>query len=199
MHLWPVGAGLRPSVHASVCRGPPTGDRSPGARTRRAAAAGRHRHRRRPAAAPSRRAGGRSGSQPGDAAACPRAPRARKRGRAADPGRCPGAAVARWRVRCCIAQPDRERGSRWGRVSPRDGQSAAAFGKDCDLRQVPARRRPAGIIRRLLNAGARWFGTDINRRLSDILADSRCVVERNLPSLARGVYRVVVVKPLLSA
>jgi phosphatidylethanolamine/phosphatidyl-N-methylethanolamine N-methyltransferase len=56
-----------------------------------------------------------------------------------------------------------------------------------------------GIIRRLLNAGARWFGTDINRRLSDILADSRCVVEHNLPSLARGVYRVVVVKPLLSA
>jgi hypothetical protein len=52
------------------------------------------------------------------------------------------------------------------------------------------------ITRRLLNAGARWFGTDINRRLSDILADSRCVVEHNLPSLARGVYRVVVVKPL---
>jgi len=58
---------------------------------------------------------------------------------------------------------------------------------------------PLGIIRRLLNAGARWFGTDINRRLSDILVDSRCVVEHNLPSLARGVYRVVVVKPLLSA
>jgi phosphatidylethanolamine/phosphatidyl-N-methylethanolamine N-methyltransferase len=56
-----------------------------------------------------------------------------------------------------------------------------------------------GIIRRLLNAGARWFGTDINRRLSDILANSRCVVELNLPSLARGVYRVVVIKPLLSA
>jgi ubiquinone/menaquinone biosynthesis C-methylase UbiE len=56
-----------------------------------------------------------------------------------------------------------------------------------------------GIIRRLLNAGARWFGTDINRRLGDILADSRCVVEQNLPSLARGVYRVVVVKSLLSA
>jgi ubiquinone/menaquinone biosynthesis C-methylase UbiE len=56
-----------------------------------------------------------------------------------------------------------------------------------------------GIIRRLLNAGARWFGTDINRRLSDILSDSRCVVEHNLPSLARGVYRVVVVKLLPSA
>ena len=56
-----------------------------------------------------------------------------------------------------------------------------------------------GIIRRLLNTGARWFGTDINRRLGDILADSRCVVEQNLPSLARGVYRVVVVKSLLSA
>jgi len=56
-----------------------------------------------------------------------------------------------------------------------------------------------GIIRRLLNAGARWFGTDINRRLSDVLAGSDCMVEQNLPSLARGVYRVVVVKPLLSA
>ena len=55
------------------------------------------------------------------------------------------------------------------------------------------------ILRRMLNSGARWFGTDINRRLSDILADSRCVVEHNLPSLARGVYRVVVVKPLPSA
>jgi ubiquinone/menaquinone biosynthesis C-methylase UbiE len=52
-----------------------------------------------------------------------------------------------------------------------------------------------GIIRRLLNAGARWFGTDINRRLSDILAENRWVVERNLPSLARGMYRVVVVRP----
>ena len=56
-----------------------------------------------------------------------------------------------------------------------------------------------GIVRRLLNSGARWFGTDINRRLSDILANSRCVVELNLPSLARGLYRVVVVKPLCSA
>jgi ubiquinone/menaquinone biosynthesis C-methylase UbiE len=56
-----------------------------------------------------------------------------------------------------------------------------------------------GVIRRLLNTGARWLGTDINRRLSDILADSRCVVERNLPSLARGMYRVVVVKPLVPA
>jgi hypothetical protein len=45
----------------------------------------------------------------------------------------------------------------------------------------------------------RWFGTDINRRLSDILADSGCVVEHNLPSLARGVYRVVVVRALPSA
>ncbi len=54
-----------------------------------------------------------------------------------------------------------------------------------------------GIIRRLLNAGARWFGTDINRRLSDILAHGGCVVEENLPSLARGVYRVVTVKPLV--
>jgi ubiquinone/menaquinone biosynthesis C-methylase UbiE len=56
-----------------------------------------------------------------------------------------------------------------------------------------------GIIRRVLNAGARWFGTDINRRLSDILAESSCVVERNLPSLARGLYRVVVIKSLPSA
>ena len=51
-----------------------------------------------------------------------------------------------------------------------------------------------GIIRHLLNAGARWFGADINRRLSNILAGSRCVVEQNLPSLVRGVYRVVVAK-----
>lgn len=56
-----------------------------------------------------------------------------------------------------------------------------------------------GIIRRILNAGARWFGTDINRRLSDILANTHCVIALNLPSLARGMYRVVVVKPLLSA
>jgi ubiquinone/menaquinone biosynthesis C-methylase UbiE len=51
-----------------------------------------------------------------------------------------------------------------------------------------------GSLRRLLNAGARWFGTDINRRLGDLLANSGCVVEQNLPSLARGVYRVVVVR-----
>jgi ubiquinone/menaquinone biosynthesis C-methylase UbiE len=52
-----------------------------------------------------------------------------------------------------------------------------------------------GIIRRALNAGARWFGTDINRRLGDILADSGCLAERNVPSLARGLYRVVAVMP----
>jgi ubiquinone/menaquinone biosynthesis C-methylase UbiE len=51
-----------------------------------------------------------------------------------------------------------------------------------------------GLSRRLLNAGARWFGTDINRRLSDLLADSDDIVEQNLPSLARGMYRVVVVR-----
>jgi phosphatidylethanolamine/phosphatidyl-N-methylethanolamine N-methyltransferase len=51
-----------------------------------------------------------------------------------------------------------------------------------------------GIIRRVLNGGARWFGTDINRRLGDILAENRCVVEHNLPSLVRGAYRVVVAR-----
>jgi phosphatidylethanolamine/phosphatidyl-N-methylethanolamine N-methyltransferase len=52
-----------------------------------------------------------------------------------------------------------------------------------------------GRLRRLLNASARWFGTDINRRLSDLLAGSDYSVEQNLPSLGRGVYRVVVVRP----
>ena len=50
-----------------------------------------------------------------------------------------------------------------------------------------------GRFRHLLNAGARWFGTDINRRLGDLLADSGYLVAQNLPSLVRGLYRIVVV------
>ncbi len=51
-----------------------------------------------------------------------------------------------------------------------------------------------GVIRRTFNAGARWFGTDINRRLGDLVYGSGCVVEQNMPSLARGLYRVVLLR-----
>jgi phosphatidylethanolamine/phosphatidyl-N-methylethanolamine N-methyltransferase len=51
-----------------------------------------------------------------------------------------------------------------------------------------------GIGRRLLNVLARRIGTDINRRLSDLLAGSGCVVVDDRPSLFGGAYRAVVVQ-----
>ncbi len=50
---------------------------------------------------------------------------------------------------------------------------------------------PSRILRRLLNAITRFFGTDIDRRLADLIADQPWRLERSEPSLLGGQYRVV--------
>jgi ubiquinone/menaquinone biosynthesis C-methylase UbiE len=50
-----------------------------------------------------------------------------------------------------------------------------------------------GLGRRLLNLLARRVGTDINRRLGDLLAGSGCVVIAERPGELGGAYRTVVV------
>lgn len=48
--------------------------------------------------------------------------------------------------------------------------------------------------RRLLNMVSTLFGTDINRRLEDMRAGQACAVVSDEPSLAGGLYRVVLLK-----
>ncbi len=51
--------------------------------------------------------------------------------------------------------------------------------------------RPSSVPRHLLNTITRVAGTDIDRRLSDLIAGQPCTVCRDQPSLLRGQYRVV--------
>lgn len=70
----------------------------------------------------------------------------------------------------------------------RPGGSIVIFDKFLPDGAVP------GIGRRLLNLLARRIGTDLNRRLSDLLAGSGCVVVTDQPSMFGGAYRTVVVR-----
>ncbi len=58
---------------------------------------------------------------------------------------------------------------------------------------LPDHTTPA-LGRRLVNQAATRLGTDINRRLGDILAGSSCAVVHDEPSLLRGTYRVVLIR-----
>jgi ubiquinone/menaquinone biosynthesis C-methylase UbiE len=53
-------------------------------------------------------------------------------------------------------------------------------------------RPPFG--RRLLNVFSTLFGTDINRRLGDMLAGQSCSVVSDEPSLLHGMYRVILLR-----
>lgn len=46
-------------------------------------------------------------------------------------------------------------------------------------------------LRRLLNLGAVWLGTDLNRRLSDLLVGNDLVVVDDQPTAFGGAYRIV--------
>jgi ubiquinone/menaquinone biosynthesis C-methylase UbiE len=48
--------------------------------------------------------------------------------------------------------------------------------------------------RRFMNVFSTLFGTDINRRLSDLMKDCPCVVTHAEPSIAGGLYRVILLK-----
>jgi ubiquinone/menaquinone biosynthesis C-methylase UbiE len=55
-------------------------------------------------------------------------------------------------------------------------------------------RATAGIGRSLLNLFARRVGTDINRRLGNLVTGSGCVILADRPAALGGAYRIVVVQ-----
>lgn len=52
----------------------------------------------------------------------------------------------------------------------------------------------AGPLRRLVGKFSTVFGTDINRRLGDMMRDCPCEVVRDEPSIGHGMYRVIVLR-----
>ncbi len=58
---------------------------------------------------------------------------------------------------------------------------------------LPDGRHP-GLVRRVLNRFSTLLGTDITRRLGDMLAGSGAVALSDAPSIAGGTYRVVLLK-----
>ncbi len=55
--------------------------------------------------------------------------------------------------------------------------------------------QPVGLLRAMLGSLIRWIGTDINRRLSDVLGNvENAEIEINEPSLFFGQYRILKIK-----
>jgi phosphatidylethanolamine/phosphatidyl-N-methylethanolamine N-methyltransferase len=52
------------------------------------------------------------------------------------------------------------------------------------------------LIRKFLNLFSTLLGTDINRRLSDMMKDSPCEIIHDEPSIADGMYRVIMLKKI---
>jgi len=50
------------------------------------------------------------------------------------------------------------------------------------------------LIRRLANVFSTFFGTNINRRLGDVVSGHPCRIEQDEPSILRGMYRVVLLR-----
>jgi ubiquinone/menaquinone biosynthesis C-methylase UbiE len=70
----------------------------------------------------------------------------------------------------------------------RPGARAVVFDKFLPDGSSPSLRR------RLANVGSTLFGTNINRRLGDIVGGQRCSVVSDEPSLLDGMYRVVLLR-----
>jgi ubiquinone/menaquinone biosynthesis C-methylase UbiE len=58
---------------------------------------------------------------------------------------------------------------------------------------LPEGKNPS-VGRKLLNSFSTMLGTDINRRLSDLMANCACRVTHAEPSIAGGMYRVILLK-----
>jgi ubiquinone/menaquinone biosynthesis C-methylase UbiE len=52
----------------------------------------------------------------------------------------------------------------------------------------------ASIGRRVMNFFSTLFGTDINRRMRDLMKDCPCVVTHDEPSIGGGLYRVILLE-----
>jgi ubiquinone/menaquinone biosynthesis C-methylase UbiE len=58
---------------------------------------------------------------------------------------------------------------------------------------LPEGKNPS-LVRRFFNFFSTFLGTDINRRLSDLMANGACIVTHDEPSIAGGTYRVILLK-----
>ena len=58
---------------------------------------------------------------------------------------------------------------------------------------LPEGKNPS-LVRKFVNLFSTLFGTDINRRLSDLMKSCPCEVTHDEPSIAGGMYRVVMLK-----
>ena len=58
---------------------------------------------------------------------------------------------------------------------------------------LPEGKKPS-FIRKFFNFFSILLGTDINRRLSDMMRDCPCEIIRDEPSIAGGMYRVVLIR-----
>jgi ubiquinone/menaquinone biosynthesis C-methylase UbiE len=52
----------------------------------------------------------------------------------------------------------------------------------------------ASLPRKFINLFSTLLGTDINRRLSDLMADYPCEILRDEPGIAGGIYRVILLR-----
>lgn len=60
---------------------------------------------------------------------------------------------------------------------------------------LPEGKKPS-LVRKFFNIFSTLFGTDINRRLSDLMRGCPCEVTHDEPSIGGGMYRVVLIKKL---
>lgn len=58
---------------------------------------------------------------------------------------------------------------------------------------LPEGKSPSPV-RKIVNLFSTLFGTDINRRLSDLMKDCPCEITHDEPSIAGGMYRVVLLR-----
>ncbi|HEU0296318.1 MAG TPA: methyltransferase domain-containing protein [Anaerolineales bacterium] len=55
-------------------------------------------------------------------------------------------------------------------------------------------KQSSNPVRALLNLGAKLLGTDINRRLGEILAGTEYTIVHEEPSLLNGMYRIILIR-----
>jgi ubiquinone/menaquinone biosynthesis C-methylase UbiE len=60
--------------------------------------------------------------------------------------------------------------------------------------KFPPEGETVSLVCKLLNFFSTIFGTDINRRLSDLMQDCSCKIIHNEPSIGSGVYRIILLR-----
>ena len=58
---------------------------------------------------------------------------------------------------------------------------------------LPEGKNPS-LVRKFLNYFSTLFGTDINRRLSDLMKDCPCETDHDEPSIGGGLYRAILIR-----